>query len=162
MATGALDSKLKEMLIDQVTSYRDLRFYFYKSLTSIAKNHISDSNMKDNDSSSALLELLLIISISHEVEQSDNGRWVSFVSNQNSKKDIHHEISDSDMNKAFSDCWLAMLRVVMSLKGLKSVLLALDVHVIPKLNTPTLLSDFLTDAYNHGTYLNNLPQNVSE
>jgi hypothetical protein len=152
----SLDSKLKEMFLDQITSYCDLRFYFYKSLTSLAKNQTSDSISKNqNDaSSSGLLDLLLIVSISHDVNQSNDNdeRWVS---NQTSKKEDshHHEISDSDMNKAFSDCWLAMLRVPMSLKSLKSVLLAMDIHIIPKLNTPTLLSDFLTDAYNHGMYI---------
>ena len=53
--------------------------------------------------------------------------------------------------KAFADCWMELLQIQgLDVAAYRRVLLGMHDHILPHLPHPLLLSDFLTDAYNHG------------
>lgn len=54
--------------------------------------------------------------------------------------------------RVFSDCWFALLRLPMPPDTYKRVLSSLHVHVIPHLNKPRQLLDFLIDSCNIGAW----------
>ena len=52
--------------------------------------------------------------------------------------------------KFLSDAWLALLKHPFSAEGYKRVLLAAETVIIPAVQNPVALADFLTDSYNLG------------
>ncbi|KAJ3101349.1 hypothetical protein HK100_004554, partial [Physocladia obscura] len=59
--------------------------------------------------------------------------------------------SKSVQRKAFTDCWLAFLKIRSLPQDVyKKVLLIMHKIIIPHMTQPTLLIDFLTDSYNAG------------
>ena len=62
------------------------------------------------------------------------------------------KLSDPEQNqlKVFSNCWLAFTSHKMDYRTYKSLLKNLDTKLIPFLQDPRLLADFLVDAYNQG------------
>lgn len=61
--------------------------------------------------------------------------------------------SQDKFRKVYSDAWLALLSHEMDYKTLKKVLKDLDTELIPNLQDPRLLADFLVDSYNQGGVL---------
>eukprot|EP01135_Chromosphaera_perkinsii_P003214 Nk52_evm21s238 gene=Nk52_evmTU21s238 len=59
-------------------------------------------------------------------------------------------LSDVVLKRAFSDCWLGFLRLPLDTNLYKLILLNIHTHVLPFLNKPNHLMDFLTDSYDVG------------
>jgi U3 small nucleolar RNA-associated protein 19 len=52
--------------------------------------------------------------------------------------------------RVFSDCWLALMKLPMTQKSYKKILLIMHKKIIPHMPQPTLLMDYLTESYNAG------------
>lgn len=61
--------------------------------------------------------------------------------------------------RAVSNCWLAFLRLPLSVSLYKAVLVRVHEHIIPQLVSPLDLADFLTDSYNVGGVISILALN---
>ena len=53
--------------------------------------------------------------------------------------------------RAFSECWLAVLKLPMTYDSYKRILLTMHKKIIPHMLFPQSLLDFLTESYNAGT-----------
>lgn len=52
--------------------------------------------------------------------------------------------------KYFSECWFAVLRCSMTFEMYRKILAVMHKRILPHLDQPTMLIDFLTDSYNSG------------
>jgi U3 small nucleolar RNA-associated protein 19 len=72
---------------------------------------------------------------------------------KNTEKPQHPVLQLSMHRKIFSECWLAYLKLPMTLDLYKRILLIMHKRILPFMVHPTLLMDFLTDSYNSGKSL---------
>ncbi|KJE94509.1 hypothetical protein CAOG_005142 [Capsaspora owczarzaki ATCC 30864] len=70
---------------------------------------------------------------------------------QDNSLQLHPLKNLTEHRAVFTDCWLALLRLPLPIDIYKRVLIILDEQILPHLNKPKLLIDFLTESYNVGT-----------
>ena len=112
---------------------------------------LNDRNYVEVNSSASdiLLDILLQIGIPVNPEEADLTMYCTDCE-EFQIQTTHELFSCKQQRVEFSDCWLKILRCTISSEALKKVLLNMHRKVIPYLTQPTLLIDFLTDAYNSG------------
>ncbi|CAG8757004.1 4765_t:CDS:10 [Cetraspora pellucida] len=83
----------------------------------------------------------------------------SIKNSTNSKDKIPHILQLSSHHRVFSDCWLALLKLPMKQESYKKILLIMHNKIIPHMLQPTMLMDYLTEAYNAGGVISLLALN---
>lgn len=59
----------------------------------------------------------------------------------------------AEKKKVFSKCWLTFLKLPLTTDTYKRILVNLHEFIMPHMNHPIMLMDFLTDSYNLGNYI---------
>ena len=75
------------------------------------------------------------------------------------RKDRGEKCSPAELKKAAGRCWMQFLQMSHPKDVYKRVLLRMDSHVLRHLQSPLMLSDFLTRSYNIGGYTSVLALN---
>ncbi|KAI8615011.1 CBF/Mak21 family-domain-containing protein [Chytriomyces sp. MP71] len=155
-----------ESVIDHVVallnSWDDLKLYFLRNLGKFAKTSPAELDVA--------IAYEILSQLQSEKDLSGNN-WCGSsvqVSAKSYKKRKHKDDDDDDNEqeedvasaippqskvthrKAFTECWLAYLKIQMPADVYKKILLIMHKNIIPRMTQPTLLIDFLTDSYNAG------------
>ncbi|KAJ3145025.1 Nucleolar complex protein 4 [Irineochytrium annulatum] len=143
VSSDAVSHLLEEKIVDYLNGHDDLRFYFYRSLRQVLEER--GYSMPPN--AGAVFRILSNLQPVDSEEALSGTFWV--------QDDTDHAKTKpgvvSSQKRVFSEAWLSFLRIRgMPPPLLKSILVILHNHVIPNMAQPTLLIDFLTDAYDSG------------
>ncbi|KAJ3233208.1 Nucleolar complex protein 4 [Chytriomyces hyalinus] len=157
-------------VVELLSTWDDLKLYFMRNLGKLAKSQ------PDSVDVSIAFEILSQL---HSEKELTGNNWVtettaSKISSKKRKRSgkSHVKASSEDDSsneedeaatenilppqsktahrKAFTDCWLAYLKIEMSMEVYKKILLVMHKTIIPRMTQPTLLIDFLTESYNAG------------
>lgn len=133
----------------EFVEYDDIRYYTLKNLNKSFQNRSKENSQKFFVKNTyALLNQVKLPSSEEEMTN------FLVVSDQTPAKKENNQKSDLFLLKAhkkqFSKAWLAFLSQTLTSEMHKKVLLNLHTAVIPYMNDPKLLMDFLTDSYNSG------------
>ncbi|KAJ3387538.1 hypothetical protein HDU84_000720 [Entophlyctis sp. JEL0112] len=151
---NASSTDLLAHVVDLLNSWDDLRLYFHRNLGKLATTSPKLINP------SITFEIISQVKSPQELS---GANWVSNLSSktkkrkhssaepENTEKDEPPPQRISAQRKAFSDCWLAFLKIGgLPVEVYKKILLVMHKVVIPHMTQPSLLTDFLTDSYNAG------------
>lgn len=126
---------------DVYLRHSDIQFYSLKNihriLNSRGKSITQDANVRSN-----LCLFLLRITSSNSDPEEENGFIIT------DEEQLEKFSPDSkERKKLFSNTWLSLLRLQLPSENLKKILANLHSDVMPYMEDPKLLIDFLTDAY---------------
>lgn len=121
--------------------FADIRFYTLRNINRIA-NGKSKSISKNEGVKNVLCSLLIRMSLNQELDQTKG-----FVIDDEDKLQTISEES-KERKKLLNNTWLSFLRLKLPVESLKKVLANLHENIMPQLEDPKLLIDFLTDSYN--------------
>ena len=121
--------------------FADIQFYTLKSIHRISNGQSNSITMNENVKS-AICSLLLKMS-SGEKDQDLHG----FVIDDTRKLQKFIKGS-SERRRLFSDAWLSVMHLTLPTQNLKMILVNLHEKIMPQMDDPKLLIDFLTDCYN--------------
>jgi U3 small nucleolar RNA-associated protein 19 len=151
-----LSVTLMEMFVSLLNKHDDLRFYFFK-------NTCSTSAIKHSLQSNKIVKLkgisqwLLIMSELNPATETPfffvESAMTQFGTKQNSINDFKF------YKKMFSESWLAFLSLQMNFETYSRVLEKLHDDIIPNINEPVRLMDFLVEAYDAGGIISILALN---
>ncbi|KAI9350202.1 CBF/Mak21 family-domain-containing protein [Obelidium mucronatum] len=158
--------ELVHHVVGLLNSWDDLKLYFYRNLEKVSK------------ADSAQVDISIVFDVISQLDTVDyltGDNWVTAegravktsskkrkrpLSRNGDEETEDEEEEDEEMTippqskstqkRACSDAWLAYLKVPMNVETYKKILLVVHKTIIPQLNQPTLLIDFLTDSYNAG------------
>eukprot|EP00842_Homolaphlyctis_polyrhiza_P003115 jgi/Hompol1/3804/HPOL_003357-RA len=141
-------------LVDNLNSYDDLRFAFFKAVSKLVLDR-SEKHAKKGAGSRNPISLTSTFEILRKLAPAPASvDDLAFFCNCNV-----HGLTDANTSattrlgvykKAFSSCWLAYMRHPLSKQTYRAILESLHQQIIPHLTQPVLLMDFLVDAYNTG------------
>ncbi|KAJ2670563.1 Maturation and nuclear export of 40S ribosomal subunits interacting protein [Coemansia spiralis] len=165
--SAASDHLLRTLAESYANSYDDLRFYFYRNVAKIASpdyDPFKRSNNKPGFNGGTRVKLL--------TEESSvfikNAFTVMNLIRVTPKKDIMDitdfwvrmpdDVGETEPSvlspvahkKAFSEAWLALLRLPLTPDIYKQVLLTMHKRIIPHMADPKSLMDFLSNSYDSG------------
>ena len=141
------DALLTEFVEEYVNKYYDLQYYFlvdaaYLSHPACSPSHGRKSLEKGvNDTT-----LHTILTSMTPLLPLDDTQTTFFTALPTTSTILRPE----NYKVAFQSLWLAYLRKSLSPAHLKQVVLIVHKRIIPYMNRPPLLMDFLTDVYNQG------------
>ncbi|ODV64160.1 ribosome biosynthesis protein NOC4, partial [Ascoidea rubescens DSM 1968] len=142
---GTNDSILvQEFNNNYLNKFDDFKYYFLSEINSVLSD-LKDSNFKSDEYSEAQIQSIFSNEYEEEEEEDDDiKKEIYFIKNPVSvvkKQAIYF--------KKFEENWFIILSNPNLLKiQLKTTLLILHKKIIPYLNKPSSLMDFLTDCYN--------------
>ncbi|XP_076372819.1 nucleolar complex protein 4 homolog [Tachypleus tridentatus] len=122
----------------EFVEYDDVRFYTLKILNKLMKFHKKKFAL--------MSQIILPKKLSKKVE-AETRLVNNLIQSESRPSFVLHHITTS---KKFSSLWLEFLKCKLPLGLYKKVLLILPEHVLPHLQNPLLLTDFLVDSYNVG------------
>lgn len=131
----------REFIEHYLNKFDDVRLYTLKAIKVSADELLKAPSAQKKDSIFGLLEGLRNM----PAEQESIGTFLTDDTN-----DIRKIHSLKTHRKAFSEAWVAALKLPMNIEQLKRILLMLHKRVIPHMVQPNVLMDFLTDAYDAG------------
>lgn len=131
------NSILKEFLEKYYSSYIDIQYYFQAEFNQL----LEDQREKFSSTKSIGKWLTLVNNHSH-CSESDNELEVFVPNPPAAFNNISKYRSNLEKN------WLTLMSGELSLNQYKTILLVLHKRIIPHLQNPTRLMDFLTDSYN--------------
>ncbi|KAJ3102494.1 Nucleolar complex protein 4 [Phlyctochytrium planicorne] len=142
---------LQDKLLEGLNDYDDLRLNFLRNL--------KKSLAEREDGKAETEQIFNVLSKLRRVDDEDDLSGTLLVADEEAFTAECKARSPALHKRAFSEAWLEFLRVQLNPTLLKRVLLSLHRRVIPHLNDPTMLIDFLTDTYNGGGALSLLALN---
>jgi U3 small nucleolar RNA-associated protein 19 len=157
------DAVLKMFVRNFASEYDDVRFHVLKAAKAVLGGLRQQST--DSEALEAVhraLTLLLSVRIPEATRERLDNFWFSLegeTSDQGPKKKQKTTSEPRGKRvtqvrshrKAFADCWMELLQIRgLDVASYRRVLLGMHDQILPHLPHPLLLSDFLTDAYNHG------------
>jgi len=162
------DEELWETLIEEFLPFHDVQLYTLRNLKRILdvvkkKRTTSSSSEETNQVLNNVFRLLLEIRVPTKQNRLDNffvefsteEQLVEKIQGKKRKRDnttttnSAHKLSS--YRRAVETCWLTLLRIENLPEAMyKRALLLLPKHVIPYMEHPVLLCDFLTDSCNAG------------
>ncbi|CAG8436646.1 6373_t:CDS:10 [Ambispora gerdemannii] len=171
---GLLDNEnfsepLKNEFVEKYWNvYDDLRFYFLKDAAKIINLLLDSGTAKDQSGPSLkkrkmqekpdskklnrLMENTFSILDNLRTMPTDeseiDGFWIGHPAPDDIKLPIILRLQEH--KRVFSECWLSLLKLPMTLDSYKKILLIMHKKIIPHMLQPPLLMDFLTDSYNAG------------
>ena len=131
--------------------FDDVRFYVLKNLAKI----LGDTSKSANSETRFLVEnvfaMLNLVKMKEKDEELNN-LLIEVKKRKKVGSDKNEQIVSElkQHRRVFSTAWLAFLTLPLTSEVHKKVLLNLHSDVLPHMNDPKLLMDFLTDSYNTG------------
>ncbi|KAI9029279.1 CBF/Mak21 family-domain-containing protein [Hyaloraphidium curvatum] len=144
-----MNHHLMDCLLGFIRDYDDVRYYTYHNIEHLARSKL-DSGAAEEGLQDAIFAVLTGIDSPVPAKAADIG---SFFALSHQDKPAKTVTDPSHHRKAFSQAWLAFLRLPLDAAAHKKVLLVLDRVVIPNLVDPNLLLDYLTQAVDGGGVL---------
>ena len=126
---------------ERYLGFADIQFYTLKSIHRISSGQSNSMTMNENVKS-AICSLLLKMS-SCEKDQDSQGFVIT-----DSRKLQKFLKGSNERRKLFSDAWLSVMHLTLSTQSLKMILVNLHEKIMPQMDDPKMLIDFLTDCYN--------------
>ncbi|KAI9595054.1 CBF/Mak21 family-domain-containing protein [Syncephalis fuscata] len=169
--TTSLDENLLRTFEDKYhLKYDDLRYQGFLLMTDIFKtasgvlseHEAATAKKRRVDGSRSNLQVLVdngfLILERLRAFPSDDSRINTFwtdvslaeAMHKDDEKRRHQILQLKTHRKAFEGCWLAYLKLPLTLELYRKILLIMHKRLIPFMAQPTLLMDFLTDSYNAG------------
>ena len=128
---------------DMYLKHSDIQFYSLKNIHRILNSRGKSNTQVANVRSNLCLLLLRITSTSNSSIEEEDGFIIT------DEEQLEKFSPDSkEGKKLFSNTWLSLLRLQLPNEILKKILASLHSDVMPYMEDPKLLIDFLTDAYN--------------
>ena len=150
----------KEFLDKYLNTYYDLQYFFLKNTGYPRKGDFADHRilMQQNAASVVHQNLHYILSNLVSLFEEDTTSSPEMFTPLPPSTSI---LLPSLYKVAFQNAWLAHLRHPHPLDStqLRNLLLIVHKRIIPYMNKPQLLMDWLTDAYNSGIHLTSQPDN---
>lgn len=137
------DICIKDFVTSYLVPYDDVRFFFYKNSKKVISSLIESSKTDDpmaNLDIVAFNTIRILSAIPSPLPSSSTSSWADEPSPSSTET--------SSIKRAFQESWLSALSLPLSVNLYKQVLNVIHKRVIPFLQKPNLLMDFLTDAYN--------------
>ncbi|KAJ1729143.1 Maturation and nuclear export of 40S ribosomal subunits interacting protein [Coemansia biformis] len=161
---AASEHLLRTLSESYVSSYDDLRLYFFRDIAKITspdydpfKNSTSrgGAGKRRAEVSAVLIQnaFAVLSQVRGMAEAAGEGEgtsscWVSLPSDLGSSEPA--VLSPSAHRRAFSEAWLAYMRQPLTPGIYKQILLTMHKRIIPHMTDPTGLMDFLSAAYDAG------------
>lgn len=151
-----LDESVKgEFVAKYLNEYDDIRYSFYAAVSSLASEAASSASALPHFTDAALsLMVALDRPPTAEAGLLDSHYAIdpssSSSSSSSSKKSKAAIVQKSAHRKQLQEAWLSLLRLPLSIPNTKSLLLTMSSRIAPTFTRPTLLMDFLVDAYASG------------
>ncbi|KAI9340018.1 CBF/Mak21 family-domain-containing protein [Zopfochytrium polystomum] len=149
----SVDAVVETFVSHYLNEYDDLRLYFYRNVAKYLERVTSQSHMNTD-------RVYQILSKVRSVKKHDDkvtGKlWVSksvtdgIKSRKLDRDTAIPPLVASNHTRAFSAAWLALLKCTLSTPVYRQILLVLHNQVIPFMDNPTRLSDFLVDSFKFG------------
>ncbi|KAJ2319059.1 Maturation and nuclear export of 40S ribosomal subunits interacting protein [Coemansia sp. RSA 2704] len=162
---GARSSEhlLRALAESYVNSYDDLRLHFYRSVARLASPDYDPfagrgrRHVRGEPVSPAFVQNAHVVLGQVRVREAGAALWVAQAASQNksqgpsqSKSQGGAALSAAAHTRAFSEAWLAFLRLPLTPDIFKQVLLTIHKRVIPHMGDAKQLMDFLSSAYEAG------------
>ncbi|KAJ1955193.1 Maturation and nuclear export of 40S ribosomal subunits interacting protein [Dipsacomyces acuminosporus] len=159
----AASSHLLRTLTDSyLSSYDDLRFYFYRNIVKLAspdydpfkkqKKHVTRSGSQVEEASVFARNTFTVLNSIRTPPKADKAEiasfWVSLPSELGQTEPL--VLSPVAHKRAFSEAWLAYMRQPLTAEIYKQILLTMHKRIIPHMSDPKNLMDFLTNSYDAG------------
>lgn len=138
---GNLNEHLQEQLLELAVAYHDLRYYTYADLATICPKLEAPSEQ-------TLEAILSLLTMDPPLPKTAAEIDTFYALTTGKPPKTLAELPS--FRKAYSQAWLAFLRLPMPVNVHKTVLLAIDSFAIPNLSDPNLLIDYLTSAVDAG------------
>ncbi|KAI9098818.1 CBF/Mak21 family-domain-containing protein [Phlyctochytrium arcticum] len=163
VSVETISDELLNAVVLSLNNFTDVRYFFYKCITKLSTSNVQteqsatkNSQKKRKRQSVAADNLSTIISNIHSIlfrinDPSDSADELdSFLYSSATARSRPTLLNPKEHRRAFSECWLAYLRLPMSAEMHKRILLVIHKKIIPFLMRPTLLISFLVDSYDQG------------
>ncbi|ANB14043.1 Noc4p [Sugiyamaella lignohabitans] len=161
LPSAVIDVVLEEFVKNYLMIYDDLRYYFYTELAAILSKELETEKKGGYDSppfngvpktvvSRRVISTLQSISKFPKTDEEIENFFLSKPQFSKSSLKSGTPLKLSSHKIAFQKAWLAGLRLPQSSSQYKEVLNILHQRIIPNMQKPQLLMDFLTDSYNAG------------
>ncbi|KAK9325633.1 CBF/Mak21 family-domain-containing protein [Lipomyces orientalis] len=137
---------LVEFVEKYANKYDDLRYYFFHFSGLLANDAMADlSESHKTTFTTNLLSALYAIDNFPTEDAHFNEFWVELP-----EKNKQPVAKLSAQKAAFQDSWLAVLRLPLTVDQYKYILQIMHKKIVPYMNKPQTLMDFLTDSYDAG------------
>lgn len=128
----------------------DVRNYTCRAIAHVA-NEAAAQGSKSAKSTKRLASNIYTILVDLKPAKAENGTPSMFTLDDVTVLGPAHPLrAASTFKKSYSDCWLAFLKLKLPTDIFRNVLLRCTDDIIPNLNDPKLLIDFLRDSYEIG------------
>ncbi|KAK9248913.1 CBF/Mak21 family-domain-containing protein [Lipomyces tetrasporus] len=140
------DELLLEFVEKYANKYDDLRYYFFHFSGLLANDAMADQSESHKTAfTTNLLSALYSIDNLPTEDAHLNEFWVELP-----EKNKQPVAKLSAQKAAFQDSWLAVLRLPLTGDQYKYILQIMHRKIVPHMNKPQTLMDFLTDSYDAG------------
>ncbi|BFZ62157.1 Maturation and nuclear export of 40S ribosomal subunits interacting protein [Saitoella coloradoensis] len=150
--SSSLSDEVRDVFVTKHWNvHDDLRFYFMKNATKLAEDAVAIKDEEPERVATFTVNLHNILSALRTMptdESEINEFWTT--EPKASKKKTPQLLDLSVHKKTFQECWLAALRLPLTMDLYKNVLLIMHKRIVVHMPKPQLLMDFLTDSYNAG------------
>ncbi|KAJ3295884.1 hypothetical protein HK104_002224 [Borealophlyctis nickersoniae] len=162
-----LGDHLLELLVQNINNYDDIRYYFYKDFGKFLQSAVSTSLQPEETrskrrkvvdptklSSAVKNGIEILTQINDPAKDAEElGNCLITLPAQDAKTGAmktNFALQVAAQRTVFTECWLAFMRQPMTVDVYKRILVMLHKKIIPFMAKPTLLIDFLVDAYDAG------------
>ncbi|KAJ3338139.1 Nucleolar complex protein 4 [Gonapodya sp. JEL0774] len=159
------EAHLGPAIVEAATKWDDVRLFLWRGVTKACDNWTTESNAQKASTIPPTAPSTLFYILSSLPPPSSTppasflaGDPSSF--HKSTSKSEPPQVLDPDIYKrAFSDAWLALLRVPLDDATLEEALVVVHRRIVPHMTGPARLMDFLTAAYDSGGVLSILALN---
>lgn len=150
--TEGLDESVKQEFVTKyLNEYDDIRYSFYSAVSSLASEATLNASTLPHFTDAALSFMVALDKPpTAETDLLDSNYAIGDLSSSSSKKSKAAILQKSAHRKLLQETWLSILRLPLSTPNTKSLLLTMSSRIAPTFPRPTLLMDFLVDAYAAG------------
>ncbi|EEB05811.2 CBF/Mak21 family protein [Schizosaccharomyces japonicus yFS275] len=138
-AENLSDVCVNDFVSSYLIQYRDLRFFFYKNASKIVAGSLQEKHAKKERIAYNALRIVCAIP-QPVVAGDDSSSWAPCLAQKTT--------DDALLKKQFQEMLIPTLQLPLTVPTFKRILAVMHKRIIPFLPKPTLLMDFLTDAYN--------------
>lgn len=149
--TEGLDESVKQEFVTKyLNEHDDIRYSFYSAVSSLASEATLNASTLPHFTDAALSFMVALDKPpTAETDLLDSNYAIDDLSSS-SKKSKVAILQKSAHRKLLQETWLSILRLPLSTPNTKSLLLTMSSRIAPTFPRPTLLMDFLVDAYAAG------------
>lgn len=149
------ESVKEEFVTKYLNEYDDIRYSFYTAVSSLASAEATSNTSTLPHFTDAALSFMVALDKPPTAETDLLGSYYaigdpSSSSSSSSKKSKAAIFQKPAHRKLLQETWLSLLRLPLSISNTKSLLLTMSSRIAPTFTRPTLLMDFLVDAYASG------------